>query len=247
MRSRPAAAPPSALAAWLVTGPLGHLYSAVADLAVFGVRSLRGRLRRLGSADGLARRRPRPAGRLTRTAARAKPDGVHAGLPHHPRVPRGGLPGHHADRQLARAAPRRRDRADAGAAVVEGHGRAVRGRRGHRHRALVRDGPAVAGADGPLRRGVRRALRDRGDLLLHRGDLHRDLHLRLARPEPVGALLVRRADRDRGARRRAVGGGRQRVDEPAPGLHAGRRGPRHGRGRAGGDVQSARPPTRCRT
>ena len=33
------------LAAWLVTGPLGHLYSAVADLAVFGARSLRGRLR----------------------------------------------------------------------------------------------------------------------------------------------------------------------------------------------------------
>ncbi|HEX2071531.1 MAG TPA: hypothetical protein VHF90_07790 [Thermoleophilaceae bacterium] len=26
------------LAAWLVTGPLGHLYSVVADLTVFGVR-----------------------------------------------------------------------------------------------------------------------------------------------------------------------------------------------------------------
>ena len=35
----------SALAAWLITGPLGHLYSAVADLGVFGVRSLRTRVR----------------------------------------------------------------------------------------------------------------------------------------------------------------------------------------------------------
>ena len=31
----------------------------------------------------------------------------------------------------------------------------------------------------PLRRGLRRRVRDRGDLLLPRGDLHRDLHLRL--------------------------------------------------------------------
>jgi hypothetical protein len=32
------------LAAWLVTGPLGHLYSVVADLALFGVALLRRRL-----------------------------------------------------------------------------------------------------------------------------------------------------------------------------------------------------------
>ena len=38
--------PAERLAAWLVTGPLGHLYSAVADLAVFGARSLRARVRR---------------------------------------------------------------------------------------------------------------------------------------------------------------------------------------------------------
>lgn len=32
--------------AWVVTGPLGHLYSVVADLAVFAARSLVGRARR---------------------------------------------------------------------------------------------------------------------------------------------------------------------------------------------------------
>lgn len=41
---------PERAAAWLVTGPLGHLYSVVADLAVFGIRSLRARVRgRVGS------------------------------------------------------------------------------------------------------------------------------------------------------------------------------------------------------
>ena len=40
--------------------------------------------------------------------AGAEPDGVHAGLPHHPGVARRGVPGDHADRQLPRPAPRRR-------------------------------------------------------------------------------------------------------------------------------------------
>jgi len=33
------------VAAWLVTGPLGHLYSVVADLTVFAARLIAGRLR----------------------------------------------------------------------------------------------------------------------------------------------------------------------------------------------------------
>jgi hypothetical protein len=37
--------PGERLAAWLVTGPLGHLYSVVADLSVFGARLVAGRLR----------------------------------------------------------------------------------------------------------------------------------------------------------------------------------------------------------
>ena len=49
-----------------------------------------------------------------------------------------------------------------------------------------------------VRRRLRRPLRHRGDLLLPRGDLRRDLHLRLEAPVAVGALLDRRADRDRG-------------------------------------------------
>ena len=73
---------------------------------------------------------------------------------------------------------------------------------------------------GPLRRGLRGPVRDRGHLLLPRGDLHRDLHLRLEAPVGLGALLDRRADRDHGHRGRVLGGRRQLLDEPAAGLHA---------------------------
>ncbi len=55
--------------------------------------------------------------------------------------------------------------------------------------------------------------------------------------QPVGALLVGRADRDRRPRRRAGGGVGELVDEPAPRVHAGRRAARDRRGRARGDLQ----------
>ena len=58
---------------------------------------------------------------------------------------------------------------------------------------------AVAEVHGPVGRGVRGAVRVRGDLLLHRGGLHLDLHLRVAAAEAVGPLL------DRGARSRWPG------------------------------------------
>ena len=45
----------------------------------------------------------------------------------------------------------------------------------------------------------------------------------------LGALLDRRAGRDLRDRRRLLGGRRQRLDEPAPGLHARRRRRRHRR------------------
>ena len=130
------------------------------------------------------------------------------------------LPGDDADRELPRPAPRRRGRADARAALVEGGGGDVRGRRGDRDRALVRVRAAVAGVHGALRRGLRRPVRDRGHLLLPRGDLHRDLHLRLEAPVAVGALLDRRAGRDHGPRRRVLGRRGELVDEPAAGLLA---------------------------
>ena len=53
--------------------------------------------------------------------------------------------------------------------------------------------PAFTGRFGDV---VRDPVRDRGDLLLPRGDLHRDLHLRLEAPQRLGALLDRGADRD---------------------------------------------------
>src|SRR3954453_7863462 len=87
-----------------------------------------------------------------------------------------------------------------------------------------------------LRRGLRRAVRDRGDLLLPRGDLRRDLHLRLGAAAAVDALLERRADRHHRPRRRVLGRRGQLLDEPAAGLHdVGRRG--HRRRPAEGDLQ----------
>jgi hypothetical protein len=38
--------PPERLQAWLVTGPLGHLWSVLADIAILLVRYAAGRLRR---------------------------------------------------------------------------------------------------------------------------------------------------------------------------------------------------------
>ena len=133
----------------------------------------------------------------------------------------------------------RRDDADAlqaRAALVEGGGGDVRGRRGDRDGALVRVRAALAGVHRPLRRGVRRAVRDRGHLLLPRGDLHRDLHLRLEAPVAVGALLDGCAGRDHGPRRRVLGRGRELVDEPASGVLADD-GRRHVGRAAEGDLQ----------
>ena len=42
----PSRGPAERLQAWLVTGPLGHLWSVLADLGVFVARQLRERLRR---------------------------------------------------------------------------------------------------------------------------------------------------------------------------------------------------------
>src|SRR4051812_18895529 len=90
------------------------------------------------------------------------------------RVPRDG-----AVRRVALPPHGRRGLSDDRAALDAGDGRAVRRRRDHRHDPLVRDGPAVAAVHGHLRERVRARLRDRGLLVLHGGDLHRDLRLRL--------------------------------------------------------------------
>ncbi len=121
------------------------------------------------------------------------------------------------------AETRRRRRYGAGSALVEGDGRHLRRRRRHRHRAELRVRPALAPLHGPLRLGLRHRLRDRGHLLLPRGDLPGDLPLRLEAPLRLGPLLVGGADVRHRHRRRLRGGRRQLLDEPAPGLHPRRR------------------------
>ena len=135
----------------------------------------------------------------------------------------------------------------AGAALVEGDGGDLRRRRGHRDRAQLRVRAALAAVHGPLRLHLRDRLRDRGDLLLRRGDLPGDLHLRLEAARRLGPLLVGGADGDHRDRRRLLGRRRQRLDEPAAGLHPERRrqGDRHRP--AQGPASTRRPATRCRT
>ena len=59
---------------------------------------------------------------------------------------------------------------------------------------------------------------DRGLLLLHGGDLHRHLRLRLGSPVPARAPAQRHSDRDRRLHRLADRDRRQRLDEPPVGL-----------------------------
>ncbi len=144
---------------------------------------------RQARAQGVGRARPRRASARrvgVEPARRARADGVHARLPHRPLLPRRRPAGDDPHRQLVRAEARRRRRDAAGAALVEGDGRHLRGRRRHRHRAQLRVRPALAELHGALRRRLRDRLRGRGDLLLHRGDLPRDLHLRLEAARAAG-------------------------------------------------------------
>ena len=73
-----------------------------------------------------------------------------------------------------------------------------------------------------------------------------DLHLRLEAPVAVGALLVGRAGRDHGPRRRVLGRRRELVDEPAAGVLADARARHLGRP-VEGDLQPRGARTRCRT
>ena len=79
---------------------------------------------------------------------------------------------------------------------------------------VLRSSSACCGpVHGPVGRSVRRSVRLRGDLLLHRGDLRLDLHLRLATAVAVGALLDRGAGRAHRHPRQRLGRCRQRLDE----------------------------------
>ena len=76
-----------------------------------------------------------------------------------------------------------------------------RDRCGLRNGPVVRARTVLAGADGPLGVGDRAPVRARGVRVLHRGDLHRDLPLRLGPAVAVGALVVGLAGGARAARR----------------------------------------------
>ena len=104
---------------------------------------------------------------------------------------------------------------DARAALDAGDGGAVRGRGDHRHHPELRDGAAVAELHRHVRQRVRPRVRDRGLLVLHGGDLHRDLRLRLGPPVAPRAPAQRDPDRDHRLHRLADGDRGQRLDEPS--------------------------------
>ena len=100
---------------------------------------------------------------------------------------------------------------------------AVRHRRRDGHDPLVRVRPAVARLHGHVRRRVRPRLRAGGRVVLRRGDLHRDLRLRLGPAAAAHPLPDGHPDRHLGLRRLVQRDRRQRLDEPPAGLRRGRR------------------------
>ena len=153
------------------------------------------------------RRRFEPAGRSI-------PDGVHPGIPHRAGLSRRRPADVRADRQRHRPAATRSGGAPAGPSVVDGDGGDVRRRRRHGHGPVVRDGPPLARADGPVRRRLRAAVRGRGPVLLPRGDLHRDLHLRLA-PALAARTCSAASPPAIAASADVLGRRGERLDEPA--------------------------------
>ena len=170
-------------------------------------------------------------------AVGARPDGVHPRLSHHPRAARRVVGVHGPDRQLPRDQARRHRCAATGPALVQVHGGDVRRRRCHRHGSVVRVRAAVAAVHGAMGGGLRCSVRLRRDLLLHRGDLHLDLHLRLAAPVAVGSLLDWRPRRAHRHPRQRLGRRRQRLDELAGGIHPQQRWRGDRRRPVGGDLQ----------
>ena len=205
-------------------------------------RADRGRSRERRAAVSDRRKRPggcRPLPASRRSRSRAEPDGLHARLPHHPRV--ASASAFPAMMLVANYIGLRRDDADALRLA----------QRWSKVAAVTFVVGAVTGTVLSFEMGLlwpefmRRfgdvfgpCLRPRGDLLLHRGDLHRDLHLRLEAPLRLGALLDGHPGRDRRAGRGVVRGGRELVDEPA-----GRVQDRVGRERDGRRARSTRSST----
>ena len=161
--------------------------------------------------------------RLTADVAadrRPDPDGALAGLPHDLRGDRRGDAAADADRRVAVDPPPGRRRPAAGARLGQAHRGHLRHRRGVRHGAVVRAGPALAALHGLRRAADRAGLRARGLRVLHRGDLPRPLSLRLGSAAAAPALVVRRRRGGQRRRLRDHGAGRQRLDAEPGRLHA---------------------------
>ena len=191
--------------------------------------------RREGPSRGVggALARPAPAGGVgIESARRARADGLHARLPHRPLLPR---------RRPAGDDPRSPTTSASSAATTTRWSWPGAGRRRWRSPSPSAPSPAPCSASSSACSG--RSFMDRfgdafgiafaieGIFFFTRGDLPRDLHLRLEAARRLGPLLVRGADGDHRDRRRLLRRRRQRLDEPAAGLHPRRRrqGRRHRR------------------
>ena len=166
------------------------------------------------------------------------PDGIHACLPHHSRAAGRVLGGDDTDRQLSGSEARRQEHVASRPEVVEVHGGHFCRGRSHRHRAQLRVRAALATFHGSMGRRIRDSLRLRGHFLLHRGGLHRHLHLWLASIEAVDPLLDRCPGGPRGDLRVHLGRRRQCLDADTPGLHSRRFREYHGGRPDFGDLQS---------
>ena len=148
---------------------------------------------------------------------RPHPDGGLARVPHRIRQP-GDRAARDAPVRRVPGQPRRRCGVDgAREALGQGLRDPVRRRRGERDRSVVLARPVLAPAHGPVGERDRAPVRARGVRVLPRGDLPRDLPVRLGPALAVDALVVGRPGRDLGGRERVVRRHRERVD-----AHAGR-------------------------
>ena len=143
---------------------------------------------------------------------------------------------------------RRRGRPAARAALVEGGGGALRGRRDHRHGAVVRDGPAVAGVHAPLRRGLRaRPSRSRESSSSSRRSSSPSTSSAGSACRPWAHFWTGVPVVLSGLGGALLGGRGQRVDEPAGRLQGRRRRQRHRREPARRASSTRRSATRRRT
>ena len=161
--------------------PLGRRRRTCSDTARHPARS-HGRDRLLDEPGGL-----RP-GRSALLAAGAADAGIVVCGAHSIGLLRDLASRHGLIRRVAVSAFGRSGLPDAGPAMVTRHVDPLRGGCDHRNGVEFRDGAAVAELHRDIRERVRPRVRDRGLLVLHRGDLHRYLRVRVGPAGPDGLI-----------------------------------------------------------